>query len=107
MSFYRPLSSFPTRTVILAGVVFGAAGVALVLSRSLTAPAIKPQLVTAIGPAPTQAPAPKPAAPTGVAPAFDIVRVAPNGNAVIAGRAEFHSWCRLTSCAVILPSVAA
>ena len=99
MSFYRPLSSFPARTVILAGVLFGAAGVALVFSRSSTAPAIKPQLVTAIAPAPGQVPmsqsgpqpgpqpGPKLAAPVVIAPAFDIVRVAPNGNAVIAGRA--------------------
>ena len=75
----------PALTLTVVGVVAVVGGTALMVSR----PAVvsKPQLVSAVtAPLPLQAPvavAPKP-----TAPAFDIVRVAPNGNAVIAGRAE-------------------
>jgi nucleoid-associated protein YgaU len=47
---------------------------------------IKPQLAAASGP--SLPAAPTTSAPGPVAPSFDIVRVGPSGNAVIAGRAE-------------------
>lgn len=52
-------------------------------------PASPPPAVVASRPAPAiAAPAPAaPSSPTAAAPSFDVVRVAPNGNAVLAGRA--------------------
>ena len=56
------------------------------------APAAVPQLPVAAAPAPAAAapppPAPAPPAPQRVAPSFDVVRISPDGMAVIAGRAE-------------------
>jgi nucleoid-associated protein YgaU len=92
MSFLRPRYLTPTRTLILLGVLACAGAVAILLSRPPAAPAIKPQLVAATGPVvaslPAAAPARPPSSPTPVAPAFDIVRVGPTGNAVMAGRSE-------------------
>jgi nucleoid-associated protein YgaU len=76
----------PARALILLGLMMGVAGVAVLFSRAPTAPPIKPQLAAATGPSPAvdhARPAPGP-----VAPSFDIVRVGPTGNAVIAGRGE-------------------
>ena len=54
------------------------------------APAAVPQLPVAAAPAPAAAapppPAPAPPAPQRVAPSFDVVRISPDGMAVIAGR---------------------
>lgn len=53
------------------------------------ASASPPPAVVASRPAPAVAPpaSPLPVSPTAAAPSFDVVRVAPNGNAVLAGRA--------------------
>jgi nucleoid-associated protein YgaU len=86
MSFHRPSYLTPSRALIALGLLLCVGGGAVLLSRSPTAPAIKPQLIAASAPLvapPRPAPAPGP-----VAPAFDIVRVGPTGNAVIAGRGE-------------------
>ena len=52
------------------------------------APAPEAAPAQAAAPATPPAPAPAPPAPQRVAPSFDVVRIAPDGMAVIAGRAE-------------------
>jgi nucleoid-associated protein YgaU len=90
MSFHRPTYVTPVRTLIVLGLLVLAGGVALVVSRAPTATATKPQLVMASAPLAPPQPAPtRPAPPAApAAPEFDIVRVGPTGNAVIAGRGE-------------------
>lgn len=62
------------------------AGVAFVLWTHST-PALKPAAPAAPAPQASQTPTPAPE-PTPAIPSFDVVRIDPNGHAVIAGRAE-------------------
>ena len=70
--------------LLLVGV--GAAVAAFMLHRA-PEPAQPPEQVAVIAPAPPPAPPNPTPAPAPVAPSFDVVRVSPDGSAVIAGRA--------------------
>ena len=61
------------------GVLAAIAGAVLLVFRSPAAPPVKPELAAASAPV-------VPAPPAPLQPSFDIVRIGPTGNAVIAGR---------------------
>ena len=70
--------------LLLVGV---AAGVAAFILHRAPEPAQPPEQVAMTAPAPPPAPPSPTPAPAPVAPSFDVVRVSPDGSAVIAGRA--------------------
>jgi nucleoid-associated protein YgaU len=79
MSLSGPLFSRPARIVLSLGALVGVVAAAVILS-DVQSP---DEVVVMSAPRDQTAPAPR-----RVAPSFDIVRVTPSGNAVIAGRGE-------------------
>jgi nucleoid-associated protein YgaU len=86
MSFSYPSSLTPVRILMGLGVLAGIAVAVLLVFRSPAPPPMKPQLASASAPLVPAKPEPPAPVPAPVQPSFDIVRVGPTGNAVIAGR---------------------
>ena len=100
---------------VMGAVVLGAAGLAVAVGgawyalRSVPGPAVvavAPAVTAPVAPAPVVVPPVVAVAPT-IAPSFDIVRVSPAGDAVLAGRAAPGAEVRVTMDGVALGQVTA
>ena len=89
----------PRQFVLMSGAAVGVAAVGIVaftaLERAPSPVASAPAPLLAAAPAERQAPPASSSRPLPVAPSFDVVRVEPTGEAVIAGRAEPNATVQL------------